>query len=391
MNQLTNLKSLILIPLALVCFSLAPNVVAKGNPVNCNTSDGFQALFNLTTGTDDTAIGGDALFSNTTGFENTAVGCSALEFNVNGLDNTATGFLALRRNVNGNANTATGVKALENNVDGSSNTATGVQALEKNVEGNNNTATGAQALANNTSGIFNTAFGARALLSNTTAEANTAVGFEALRSNTGIGNIAIGTQAGFHLTTGNGNIDIGNGGVAGDTGTIRIGSAAELAVAATFIAGIFGTPVVGDAVFVNSAGQLGVGGALSSARFKDDIKPMDKTSEAILALKPVTFRYKKELDPKGIPQFGLVAEEVEKVNPDLITRDRDGKPYTVRYEEVNAMLLNEFLKEHRKVEKLEATVAQQQKQIEALTAGLQKVSDKVEMTKPSPQLVADNH
>ena len=117
---------------------------------------------------------------------------------------------------------------------------------------------------------------------------------------------------------------------------------------------------------------------------------MDKTSEVILALKPVTFRYKKELDPKGIPQFGLVAEEVEKVNPDLITRDRDGKPYTVRYEEVNAMLLNEFLKEHHKVEKLETTVAQQQKQIEALTAGLQKGSDKVEMTKPAPQVARND-
>ena len=115
------------------------------------------------------------------------------------------------------------------------------------------------------------------------------------------------------------------------------------------------------------------------------------TPHKVIALKPVTFRYKKELDPKGIPQFGLVAEEVEKVNPDLITRDRDGKPYTVRYEEVNTMLLNEFLKAHRNIEEQGALIAKQQKQIEALTAGLQKVSDKVEMTKPSPQLVADSH
>jgi Chaperone of endosialidase len=143
-------------------------------------------------------------------------------------------------------------------------------------------------------------------------------------------------------------------------------------------------------VFVTSAGKLGTITAVSSARFKDEIKPMDKASEAILALKPVTFRYKKELDPTRIPQFGLVAEEVEKVNPDLVKRDRDGKLQTVRYEAVNAMLLNEFLKEHRKNEEQEATIARQQKQIEALTVGLQKVSAQVEASKPAPQMVGNN-
>src|SRR5206468_4392268 len=143
----------------------------------------------------------------------------------------------------------------------------------------------------------------------------------------------------------------------------------------------------GVGVIVGTDGKLGT--VVSSERFKDEIKPMDKASEAILALKPVTFHYKRELDPESIPQFGLVAEQVEKVNPDLVARDDDGKPYSVRYEAVNAMLLNEFLKEHRKVEDLEATVAQQQKgfeskiarqqkQIAALTAGLQKVSAQVE-------------
>jgi trimeric autotransporter adhesin len=130
--------------------------------------------------------------------------------------------------------------------------------------------------------------------------------------------------------------------------------------------------------------------AASSARFKDAIKPMDKASEAILALKPVTFRYKKEIDCKGIPQFGLVAEEVEKVNPDLVVRDKEGKPYSVRYDQVNAMLLNEFLKEHRRVEELEANAAQQRQQIDALTAGLQKVSAQLEVGRPASQTVLNN-
>jgi hypothetical protein len=165
----------------------------------------------------------------------------------------------------------------------------------------------------------------------------------------------------------------------------------------------------GVGVIIDTNGHLGT--VVSSARFKDAIKPMDKASEAILALQPVTFRYKHELDPEGIPQFGLVAEEVEKVNPDLVARDDQGKAYTVRYEAVNAMLLNEFLKEHRKVEEqgrkeqeLEATiaqlksaVAQQQEGMEVFTATLkeqasqiQKVSAQLEITKPAPQMVLNN-
>jgi len=257
----------------------------------------------------------------------------------------------------------------------------GSQALFRNTSGDANVALGSQALFSNTDGGVNTAIGGHALFSNTSGIENTAIGEEALSGNTGDFNIALGTGAGRLLTTGSLNIDIGNNGVAGESGTIRIGF--QGGQTATYIAGISGTTVVGSAVFVTSDGQLGVGGVgTSSARFKDDIKPMDKTSEAILALKPVTFRYKKELDPKGIPQFGLVAEEVEKVNPDLITRDSDGKPYTVRYEVVNAMLLNEFLKAHRQIE-------DQQKEIETLRQLIQKVSDKVEMTKPAPQLVSN--
>ena len=221
---------------------------------------------------------------------------------------------------------------------------------------------------------------------------------------TGNKNIALGITAGQNLTTGDNNIDIGNGGVAAEANTIRIGDAAHTR---TFIAGISGANIgKGVVVEVDASGQLGA--RASSRRFKQEIKPMDKASEAILALKPVTFRYKKELDPEGTPQFGLVAEEVEKVNPDLVARDRDGKPYTVRYEAVNAMLLNEFLKEHkafieeqRKVQEQEAAITQlkqdfqsrlahQQKQIEALTMGLQKVSEQSRMSKPATQVAENN-
>jgi trimeric autotransporter adhesin len=180
--------------------------------------------------------------------------------------------------------------------------------------------------------------------------------------------------------------------VAGESNTIRIGKSGTQTT--TIIAGITGTTVAGGVgVIIGSNGKLGT--VVSSARFKEAIKPMDKASEAILALKPVTFRYRHELDPDGIPQFGLVAEQVEKVNPDLVARDEQGKPYTVRYEAVNAMLLNEFLKEHAKVEQLrkdfESKIAEQQKQIEALTAGLQRVSAQVEVSKPAPRTVVSNH
>ncbi|PYK56398.1 MAG: hypothetical protein DME47_02055, partial [Verrucomicrobia bacterium] len=217
---------------------------------------------------------------------------------------------------------------------------------------------------------------------------NTACGSAALIKNTtGSNNIALGSNTGQNLTTGSNNIDIGTNvlGVAGEANTIRIGK--QGTQKNTFVAGIFGTAVTGSQVVVNANGKLGV--AASSARFKEAVKPMDKTSEPILALRPVSFRYKEEIDPEATPQFGLIAEDVEKVNPVLVSYDETGKVYTVRYEAVNAMLLNEFLKEHRKVQTLEATVAHQQKQIEALTATVQKVSDQVALSKPAPQLVAN--
>src|SRR5438132_8657469 len=241
------------------------------------------------------------------------------------------------------------------------NTAKGTDALfSLTTLGFFNTATGFEALFSNTTGSFSTADGLSALRHNTTGEGNTANGFRALvRNTTGNDNIALGNNAGENLTTGSNNIDIFDRGVAGEANTIRIGKQGTQRT--TFIAGISGATVTGTAVVVDSNGQLGV--APSSQRFKDAIQPMNKASEAILALKPVTFRYKHELDPKGIPQFGLVAEQVEKVNPDLVARDEQGKPYSVRYEAVNALLLNEFLKAHRRIE-------EQDKRIEQLTAQL---------------------
>src|SRR5204862_3360712 len=203
--------------------------------------------------------------------------------------------------------------------------------------------------------------------------------------------IAVGATAGINLTIGSNNIYVGNvGGGPGESARIRIGT--QGTQTATYIAGISGAAVTGNQVVINSNGKLGV--TASSARFKEKIQPMDKASESILALQPVTFRYKHELDPEGIPQFGLVAEDVERVAPDLVARDDQGKPYTVRYEAVNAMLLNEFLKEHRKVEQqrrdFEGAIAQQQMEIEALTATvkqqaaqIQKVSAQLEASKPA--------
>jgi Chaperone of endosialidase len=339
-----------------------------------NTAMGFQALFRNTSGSANTANGAFALISNTTGFRNTAMGFQALFSNTTGRDNTANGTNALELNTTGEANTANGNRALFSNTTGGGNTANGSNALSRNTTGLGNTANGIEALLNNTIGNFNTADGNEALFRNTTGSHNTAIGLQALSSNTtGSNNIALGAGAGT-VITGNNNIDIDNSGVSGESNNIRIGTVGRHQ--ATFIAGIRGRIVPGGiGVFVATNGQLGTFN--SSERFKEAIKPMDKASEAILALKPVTFRYKHELDPEGIPQFGLVAEQVEKVSPDLVARDDQGKVSTVRYEVVNAMLLNEFLKEHRKVQELEATIAQQQKdfaqqqkEIKALTASL---------------------
>jgi hypothetical protein len=353
-----------------------------------NSATGAYSLANNTDGSYNTANGYGALYFNTEGEENTATGFGALYKNTTGSFNTANGDLALNRNTTGDFNTANGLQALFNNTTGSNNTATGFAALVSNTNGNFNTATGGGALFSNTSGDQNTATGFGALVSNSTGDYNTATGYQALAANTagfrntaigrsalisttGSNNVALGDGAGFNATTGSNNVYIGADvvGVAGET-------------SACYIKSIFGqTSVNGIPVLINSDRKLGT--TTSSKRFKEDIKPMDKASEALLALKPVTFHYKKEIDPQGIPQFGLVAEEVEQVNPDLVVRDEEGKTYSVRYDQVNAMLLNEFLKEHKKVQNLEATVAQLAAQFKEQTTQIQKVSAQLAAASPS--------
>jgi len=393
MNPLIQLKqktSVFLLAFGIACFGLSPTVRAVSPPPDGgypgqNTAEGTLALLHLNGGTYNTAVGWSSLGFNVTGNLNTAVGAATL------LTNTVDG------------NTATGAGALLNNTTGSYNTANGVFALFSNTAGHDNAATGDYALYNNTTGSNNTAFGRIALDANTHGDGNAAYGDEALDANTtGSNNTAIGTLAGKALTTGDNNIDIGYNvvGVAGEADTIRIGNNN---ITTTIIRGISGQTIPsGATVIVASNGQLGT--MTSSGRFKQGIKPMDKASETILALKPVTFRYKKQFDPAGTSQFGLVAEEVEKVNPDLVVHDETGKPYSVRYDQVNAMLLNEFLKEHKKVEEQQATLAElknnvasqetisarQQKQIEVLTAGLQTVSAQLEVRKAAPQTVLNN-
>ena len=408
--QLIRATSVFLV--ALAYFELSPASQAVSPPPDggypgLTTAEGSNALKNLTTGVGNTAAGWYSLFGNSTANFNTGVGAGTLVFN-NADENTATGAGALLSNTSGDRNTANGTFALLNNTTGNSNTAEGWRALFQNTTGDRNTAGGREALLSNTTGFENTATGSVGLENNIIGNDNTATGFAALNGNTtgalntanGAGalvnsngdlNIALGFGAGVNLTTGNNNIDIGNLGVAAEANIIRIGT--EVAVTdpfgvihpahtATYIAGISDADAIGgEAVFVTSAGKLGIISVPSSARFKDEIRPMNKASEAILALNPVAFRYKKELDPKGVPQFGLVAEEVEKVAPDLVRRDRDGKLQAVRYDAVNAMLLDDFLKAHRKIHDQQEMIARQQKQIDALTAGLQKVSAQLELSK----------
>jgi hypothetical protein len=385
------------------------------NNSNYNTANGVNALFSNTTGTQNTATGVNALYSNTNGKFNTANGANALYRNTSGTYNTASGYQALYRDTTGNGNTGSGYQALYSNQTGANNAAFGYISLYSNI-GSFNTAFGSQTLVNNWTGAQNTATGYQALVFNTTGQNNTASGYYSLRGNTGGAantafghqallsnttgdyNIALGYQAGANLTTGSDNICIGNHGFNAESGTIRIGWHYQTAI---YLAGIAGQTVGAGrtSCVVDNDGKLGV--VLSARRFKTDIADMGDVSEALLALRPVTFHYKPELDKTGIPQFGLIAEEVAKVNPDLVTHDAKGELSTVRYEAVNAMLLNEFLKEHRKNEeqqaiimqlkstdaKQEAIIAQQQKQIEALTTGLQKVSAQLEASKPAPQVV----
>ena len=373
--------------------SFSPHI--RGYGVD-NTALGYHTLYTLTTGFDNTAAGYSALssnngqgnsafgslalFSNTSGDGNTALGAGALYSNTSGDANTAIGYAALSENDTGEGNTALGGAVLFFN-NGDFNTAVGLGALFMNDNGDFNTATGHDALRNNNSGTDNTANGRQALFTNTTGVANTAIGEGALYLNdSGDFNTALGSGALFSNTSGRGNIALGasaGGGIYTADNVVAIGAVGENVSNSCYIGNIFEqTAAEGIQVFINSNNKLGT--ATSSKRFKEGIKPIGKASEALFSLKPISFRYKKEIDSTGRSQFGLVAEDVERVSPELVVRDKEGKPYTVRYDQVNTMLLNEFLKQHKKVEQLE-------KQVEALTAGLQKVSAQLELGKAAPQ------
>jgi hypothetical protein len=367
------------------------------NTADGNTAIGAGALLTNTNGQGNTADGEFALFNNN-GFNNTATGAGALQNNTTADSNTANGSGALFSNTEGENNTATGSAALLLNTTGSRNTATGAQALFLNTA-DDNTAYGYKALDSNAGGFFNTAVGDEALQTNTGGGGNTAVGYFALHNSTGGGNIAIGVGAGTNLTAGNNNIYVGNvGAPGGESNTTRIGIAKT--TQNTFIDGIHGAtidPATALIVGVDASGKLGT--TASSRRFKDDIKPIDKASEAILSLKPVTFHYKR--DAKATPCFGLIAEDVEKVSPDLVVHEADGKPYSVRYDQVNAMLLNEFLKEQkafvdeqRKVHEQAATITRLEKEIQTVVAHaqeqdtkIQRVSDRIVISNAAPQVV----
>jgi hypothetical protein len=391
----------VLITIALVCFALVQNTLAvspapDGGYPGANTAEGTDALFSLTSGIANTAVGNNALRQNTTGSWNVALGSGTLASNTTGNFNMAIGTDALTKNTanfnlaigfrvgfvntTGNHLTGIGAGALFSNTTASFSTAIGADALHDNTTGGGNTAIGADALAGNTIGGGNTAIGADALAGNTIGGGNTAIGSGALLNNpTGNENIALGDAAGLFLATGDNNIDIGNNGVASDSGTTRIGTVQG----AIYLAGIAGQIVGagGTTCYVDNDGKLGV--FLSSRRFKTDIADMGAASEALLALRPITFRYKPELDKTCTPQFGLVAEEVAKVNPDLVTRDAKGELTTVRYEAVNAMLLNEFLKEHNTVQELKKEVAALTARLDEHASQIQKVSAKLAIANPS--------
>ena len=383
MNRLVQLKqltSVFLVALLLACFGFlcaAQAVVPApdGGYPGGNTAEGQSALLSLTIGGFNTAVGYLSLRSNTNTSFNTAVGAGTLLAST-AHENTAVGAGALLSTSTGSQNTANGALALFDNTTGFANTANGLGALLSNNTGSNNTAVGGIALSNNINGSDNTAIGLRALGSNIDGSFNTAVGEGALTNNTtGNSNTAFGVGAGSGVITADNVIAIGAQGANVDSSCF-IGNIRGVTTANTNA-----IPVV-----IDSAHQLGT--MSSSRRFKNEIQPMDKASESILALRPVTFHYKS--DKGGTPQFGLVAEQVAEVNPDLVVRDDEGEIYTVRYDAVNAMLLNEFLKAHHKMEAQEAMIARQQKQIETLTAGLQKVSAQLELSKLPPHTALNN-
>jgi trimeric autotransporter adhesin len=392
---------------ALGCLALFPiaqavNPPPDGGYAGFNTAEGQNALFNLSTGVGNTALGWFSLWSNTDGSFNTAVGTGTLLFNVGdqstgeGTRNTAVGTAALLFNTAGARNTAFGVAALSNNDDGAFNTATGDQALFSNTTGTGNTANGSSALFSNTVGGFNTADGYLALVTNDSGDGNTAIGYAALNTSTGIRNTALGRAAGIAVTTANNVICIG-----ADVSGENIDNSCYIGQIYSNIQPQVGTDP--DLVTINSNGRLGRAN-VSSRRYKHNIRPMHKASEAIYALKPVSFRYHTQYDATQTTAFGLIAEDVAEVAPDLVGRNEKGEPESVRYEQINAMLLNEFLKEHarveeqdRKIEKQEATITQLKRDMDALVACLreenskiQRVTDRIESTTPEAQMALND-
>jgi hypothetical protein len=334
-----------------------------------NTAYGTGALPG-NTGSYNSAFGFDALFSNTTGFSNTASGYQALLSNTTGYNNTASGVDALLFNTTGVENTAAGDAALVNNTTGFDNTAIGFQSLFSNT-GYYNTANGSDALLYNTTGSSNTASGAAALVNNTTGNNNTASGDAALVNNTiGNSNIGLGYQAGYNVTTGSNNIEIGSQGASVDDSTIRIGT--QGTQRATYIAGIYGTPMTGGQavnMVVSGSGQLGV--RPSSARYKRDIQPLDERSQGLWQLHPVTFRYKQ--DPSNERQYGLIAEQVAEVYPELVVRGEKGEVESVQYEELIPLMLNEMQHQRDEVQHQQAALNTLKAQNAALQARLERL------------------
>ncbi len=349
-----------------------------------NTGIGTGTLAGNTTGYDNTAVGNNALEDNTGGAYNAASGVYALQNNTTGDANTASGYSALLANTTGDFNTASGASALALNTTGNNNTATGTGALQLNTTGNNNTASGYWALFSNTIGANNTALGYQALYSNSTGQANTAVGYQALQNNTsagggntavggqalqnntGYGNIAIGSAAGYFNTSGSDNIYIGSSGSSGDNGAIRIGNSG---IASSFFAqGVYGFSAIGGVpVYVNGNGQLGT--MNSSRRFKEQITDMGDSSSKLFQLRPVNFFYKPEYDDGShLLQYGLIAEEVAKVYPEMVAYDKEGRVLTVKYQLLAPMLLNEVQKQNAQLQKQAAENQKLEDRLAALEA-----------------------
>jgi hypothetical protein len=340
---------------------------------NQNTATGDAALRSNTTGNTNTATGAGALISNTIGDNNTGTGYGALWSNITGDNNTASGWYALFSNTAGSYNSASGASALYFNTDGDKNSATGYFSLYSNTTGSYNTASGYQALYSNTDGIRNTASGDWGLYSNRSGNDNTAFGQGALYSNTtGSSNIGVGANAGYNVTSGSNNIEIGNRGTSGDNGTIRIGTSGTHT--ATHIEGISTAHVTGAAVYVTSSGQLGV--LASSERYKTSITPMGASTGKLQQLRPVSFHLKS--DPKGALQYGLIAEEVAKVYPELVIRDDSGKIQGVRYDELAPMLLNVVQQQRTQLQDMKGQIAELRQINESMQAAISKLQGKDE-------------